>query len=157
MTRKEFLQTLGLGAVTMAVGSLPGSSLLQAAEPATDKAILPKNAERLSFGLPDQEAVVLKPVTAIVIGAGSRGSVYASYSKQYPASLKIVGVADINPVRREQMADAYGIPAEHQFCDWSEVFRVPKFADAVIIATPDNVHYHPCMRALAEGYDVLLE
>ena len=30
-------------------------------------------------------------------------------------------------------------------------------ADAVIIATPDNLHYKPCMQALAAGYDVLLE
>ena len=157
MTRKEFLQTLGLGAATLAVGSIPGTSLLQAAEPATPEKELPKNTERLSFGLPNQEAVVLKPVTAIVIGAGARGTVYASYSGQYPTSLQIVGVADINPVRREQMAATYGIPAEHQFGDWSEVFRLPKFADAVIIATPDNLHYHPCMRALAAGYDVLLE
>ena len=157
MTRKEFLQTLGLGAATIAVGSIPGASLLHAAEPVAPEKKLPNNAERLSFGLPDQEAVVLRPVTAIVIGAGARGTVYASYSGQYPASLKIVGVSDINPVRRQQMADAYGISPEHQFGDWSEVFRLPKFADAVIIATPDDVHYHPCMQALAAGYDVLLE
>lgn len=157
MTRKEFLQTLGLGAATIAVGSIPGASLLHAAESVAQEKKLPNNAERLSFGLPDQEAVVLRPVTAIVIGAGARGTVYASYSEQYPASLKIVGVSDINPVRRQQMADAYGISPEHQFGDWSEVFRLPKFADAVIIATPDDVHYHPCMQALAAGYDVLLE
>ena len=54
MTRKEFLQTLGIGAATISVASLPGSSLLHAAEADTAKANLPKNAERLSFGLPDQ-------------------------------------------------------------------------------------------------------
>lgn len=157
MTRKEFLHTLGIGAASIAVSNLPGASLLQAAEAATPQKPLPKDTERLNFGLPDQEAVVLRPVTAIVIGAGSRGSVYASYSGQYPKSLKIVGVADINAVRREQMAQAYDIAPEHQFGDWSEVFRLPKFADAVIIATPDNLHYKPCMQALAAGYDVLLE
>ncbi|HND87354.1 MAG TPA: Gfo/Idh/MocA family oxidoreductase, partial [Saprospiraceae bacterium] len=31
------------------------------------------------------------------------------------------------------------------------------FADAVIISTPDNLHYGPCMAALRAGYDVLLE
>ena len=157
MTRKEFLQTLGIGAASIAVSNLPGASLLQAAEAATPDKPLPTNTERLNFGLPDQEAVVLRPVTAIVIGAGSRGSVYASYSGQYPKSLKIVGVADINAVRREQMAQEYNISPEHRFSDWSEVFRLPKFADAVIIATPDNLHYKPCMQALAAGYDVLLE
>lgn len=114
-------------------------------------------AERLAFGLPDQEACVAHPVTAIVIGAGSRGSVYAAYSAQYKKALHIVGVADPNDIRRTQMTDAYGIQEEHCFRDWSEVFRVSKFADAVIISTPDNMHYEPCMRALAMGYDVLLE
>ena len=157
MTRKEFLQTLGIGAATIAISNLPGASLVQAAEAATPEKTLPKNTERLAFGLPDQEAKVLRPVTAIVIGAGSRGSVYASYSGQYPQALKIVGVADINAVRREQMAQEYNIAPEHRFSDWTEVFRLPKFADAVIIATPDNLHYQPCMQALAAGYDVLLE
>lgn len=155
MTRKEFLQTLGLGAAALTVETLPGASLLQASE--TKKNPLPKNSERLAFGLPDQEAKVNKPVTAIVIGAGARGSVYAAYSEQYAKSLKIVGVADPNPIRREQMANAYGITPEHQFADWADVFKLAKFADAVIIATPDNLHYQPCMRALAAGYDVLLE
>ena len=159
MTRKEFLQMIGVGAAAIAVESLPGASIIKAATPAADDTPkpLPKNAERLAFGLQGQEAVVAKPVTAIVIGAGARGNVYAAYSGQYPASLKIVGVSDINPVRQRQMAEQYGISEEHRFGDWSEVFRVPKFADAVIISTPDNLHYKPCMQALAMGYDVLLE
>lgn len=36
-------------------------------------------------------------------------------------------------------------------------FKRPKFADAIIITTPDNLHYGPCMKALEMGYDVLLE
>lgn len=164
MTRAEFLKIMGVGAATLAIESVPGAGLLQAANPAA--ALTPDNTtpaksksgvERLAFGLPDQEACVARPVTAIVIGAGSRGSVYAAYSAQYKNALHIVGVADPNDIRRTQMASAYGIQEEHCFRDWSEVFRVPKFADAVIIATPDNMHYEPCMRALAMGYDVLLE
>ena len=160
MNRKQFLQTLGLGAAAVAAESIPGVSLLKAAEPqmpAPEQKALPRNAQRLSFGLQNQEAVVLRPVTAIVIGAGARGNVYASYSKQYPASLQIVGVADINEVRRQKMTTDYNIQADHQFSNWSEVFSIPKFADAVIISTPDNMHYEPCMKALSMGYDVLLE
>ena len=48
-------------------------------------------ADELSSDLESQEAVVDKPVTAIVIGAGARGRTYASYSEHYPNSLKIVG------------------------------------------------------------------
>ena len=36
-------------------------------------------------------------------------------------------------------------------------FNRPKFADAVIISTPDDLHYAPCIKALEMGYDVLLE
>ena len=36
-----------------------------------------------------------RPVTAILIGAGHRGSIYASYGNLYPNELKIVAVADI--------------------------------------------------------------
>ncbi len=160
MTKREFIQTLGLGAAVLAVGTLPGASLMEAAipvEPEKEPVPLPPDTERLAFGLPSQEAKVLRPVTAVVIGAGSRGSVYAAYCAQYPASLRIVGVADINTVRREQMAAQYDIPPQYQFADWREVFRRPKFADAVIIATPDNLHYLPAMQALAYGYDILLE
>lgn len=160
MTRAEFLKLMGVGAAAVAVESLPGASLVNAMDTtAVDKQekSLPENTERLAFRLPDQEAKVLRPVTAIVIGAGSRGSVYASYSVQYASSLKIVGVADPNVVRRKQMEQQYGIDPEHSFADWSEVFKVAKFADTVIIATPDHLHYKPCMNALAHGYDVLLE
>jgi len=40
---------------------------------------------------------------------------------------------------------------------WEELLARPKFADAVIIATPDHLHYTPCMKALELGYDILLE
>jgi predicted dehydrogenase len=40
---------------------------------------------------------------------------------------------------------------------WEHVFERPKFADAIIISTPDDLHYGPCMAALRLGYDVLLE
>ena len=113
--------------------------------------------DELSSDLESQEAVVDKPVTAIVIGAGARGRTYASYSEHYPNSLKIVGVADINTERKEYMKNLYRIPDEHCFSDWKEVFNVPKFADAVIIATPDNLHYEPALKAMAAGYDLLLE
>lgn len=157
MTRSEFLKTLGLGAAALTIESLPGSSLVSAAtqEPTSDA--LPKNTERLSFGLPNQEAVVNKPISVIIIGAGSRGNVYASYAQQYQKAMKVVGVSDINPVRQQLLKKTYGISDEHTFGDWSEVFSVPKFADAVVISTPDNLHYAPCMKALAMGYDVLLE
>ncbi len=109
--------------------------------------------------LPDLKATpaLSKPVTAITLGAGNRGNVYGNYAVQYPDQLDIVGVAEPIAFRNERYAQKHQIPAQRRFNTWEEVFRQPKFADAIIITTPDDLHYGPCMKALELGYDVLLE
>ncbi|MBE7558984.1 Gfo/Idh/MocA family oxidoreductase [bacterium] len=98
-----------------------------------------------------------RPITCIVIGAGSRGNVYAGYQRGHPDEWKIVGVAEPIPDRNQRMAETYGIPDEHRFVTWEHVFEKPKFADVCIITTPDNLHHGPAMAALERGYDLLLE
>ena len=98
-----------------------------------------------------------QPVTAITCGAGNRGNVYGNFAYEYPDMLDIVGVAEPIDIRNERYATKHKIKAENRFKTWEDVFKRPKFADAVIISTPDNLHYGPCMRALEMGYDVLLE
>ena len=49
-----------------------------------------------------------KPITAIIVGAGHRGILYASYALHYPDQLKIVGVADLNPHKRAKAAEMFG-------------------------------------------------
>jgi predicted dehydrogenase len=98
-----------------------------------------------------------KPVTVILIGAGHRGSNYADYAKKNPAEMKIVAVADPSSYRSERMARIHKIVPAYCFESWEEVFKKEKFADAVIIATPDHLHSAPCLQALEKGYDVLLE
>jgi hypothetical protein len=100
---------------------------------------------------------LLKPVTAISIGAGNRGTVYGNFAANFPDQLKIVGVAEPIAFRNDRHAKKHAIESDKRFNSWEEVFKRPKFADAVIIATPDNLHFEPCMKALAMGYDVLLE
>lgn len=97
------------------------------------------------------------PVTAVLIGAGHRGTIYADYAKEHPDELQIVAVADNNSERRRRTARKHKIAAEHCYHDWKEVFTKEKLADAVIIATPDQLHSAPCLAALDAGYDVLLE
>lgn len=100
---------------------------------------------------------IQEPVKVILIGAGHRGNIYASYMLEHPEEMKIVAVADASASRRKQAAEAYNIPADLCFSDWSQVFKRVKFADAIIIATPDQLHTAPCLAALDAGYDVLLE
>jgi predicted dehydrogenase len=100
---------------------------------------------------------VNKPITAIVIGAGNRGNVYAGYALKYPDEMKIVGVAEPVIHKNERFAKAHSISVENTFSTWEDVFKRPKFADAVIITTPDNLHYGPAMAALPLGYDMIIE
>lgn len=98
-----------------------------------------------------------KPVTAITLGAGSRGNVYGNFAEKFPTLLDIVGVAEPIPLRNERYATKHKIADTNRFNTWERVFERPKFADAIIITTPDALHYAPCMKALEMGYDILLE
>lgn len=109
-------------------------------------------------GAPDKPYRPLKKaITAITIGAGSRGTVYGKYALIKPNELDIIGVAEPNPYRNDKYTKDHNIEADNRFNTWEDVFKRPKFADVVIISTPDNLHYGPCMKALEMGYDVLLE
>lgn len=108
--------------------------------------------------IPNPLHIILdKPITAITLGAGSRGNVYGNYAISNPDQIDIVGVAEPIPLRNERYSKKHKIAAENRFVTWEHVFQKPKFADAIIITTPDHLHYGPCMKALAMGYDVLLE
>lgn len=140
-TRRDALRALGLSA---GAAALPFSSFA-----------VNENQQRIL--LPQEKINLDKPVTAIVCGAGSRGNVYGGYALEYPDQLDIVGVAEPIAIRNERYAKKHAIKEEHRFNTWEDVFSKPKFADAIIITTPDNLHYGPCMKALEMGYDVLLE
>ena len=98
-----------------------------------------------------------RPVTAIVLGASGRGKLYGDYSLEHPDDLKITGIAEPVELRRDMYGDKYHVPVGNRVSTWEELLNRPKFADAVIIATPDHLHYAPCMKALDLGYDILLE
>ncbi len=99
----------------------------------------------------------MKPVNLIVIGAGNRGSTYASYSKQHPDKLCITGVAEPDEFRRQKMAREYNIPPDNIFTDWKKAVERNKFADGVIISTQDNNHVEPAVSFAGKGYHILLE
>ena len=85
-SRREALKAFGLTAA-----SLPLSAW--ARNEKGERIILPDNHlhKRLS-----------RPVTAITLGAGSRGNVYGNYAVNYPEQLDIIGVAEPIPIRIER-------------------------------------------------------
>ena len=63
----------------------------------------------------------MKPVTAIVLGAGSRGSTYASYAQEYPEELQIIAIAEPRADRRKILADQLNLPESQRFASWQEL------------------------------------
>ncbi|XP_070579449.1 putative oxidoreductase YteT isoform X2 [Ptychodera flava] len=99
----------------------------------------------------------MKQVKAVIIGAGSRGSGYALFQLDFPHRFKVVGVADPIKIRVKKIQEKYSIPDEHTFSDWSEFVKCDKFADAVIVTTPDILHKGPAVACADKGYHILLE
>ncbi|MEW6509891.1 MAG: Gfo/Idh/MocA family oxidoreductase [Bacteroidota bacterium] len=141
-SRREILKALGVSSAGIAFGRSALANLVH---------------EPVVFPEPPALKPAEGPITAIVAGAGNRGNVYSSYALQFPTDLKIVGVAEPIPFRNDRFAKKYAIPTEHRFTTWEHIFNVPKFADAVIITTPDALHYGPAIAALNMGYDLVLE
>ncbi|XP_033642632.1 putative oxidoreductase YteT [Asterias rubens] len=96
-------------------------------------------------------------VTVIVIGAGERGQLYCQYALELPERLKVVGVADPKEFSRNHLQKLHNIPEDKVFDDWSKVISYGKFADAVIITTPDKFHRDIAVAFANEGYHILLE
>ncbi len=153
MDRLEFLKRLGALTVGASLIGVDVNAMTTEAEEIPEIAA----SDKIKTKMPEMDAGLSKPVSVIIIGAGGRGGTYAQYAEKFPNSMKVVGVADLNDYRRKRVSEKHNIPAENQFGHYNDLLAKPKFADAVVIATPDNLHYEPCMKALALGYDVLLE
>lgn len=98
-----------------------------------------------------------KPVTAIIVGAGHRAFVYSKLAKTDPDKLKIVGVADPNPVRRQKAMEEFGFGEDMCFESADELAKKGKLADAIINGTMDEQHLVTSVPLLNTGYDMLLE
>lgn len=98
-----------------------------------------------------------KPVTAIVVGAGHRAMVYSQLAIDKPELLKIVGVADPNPVRRKMVMEKFGFSEDMCFETAQELATKGKLADAIINGTMDEQHIETAVPLLECGYDMLLE
>lgn len=164
-TRREALKNVGLTLGSLALGTetlannAENSLLLDLSRPLStpetpDVAV--ETAASFDF-MPPQYPPLLNPVTAITLGAGNRGNVYGGFSLAADKELDIIGVAEPIALRNERYAKKHNIDPKYTFKTWEDVFKVPKFADAVLITMPDNLHYKACMKALELGYHVLLE
>lgn len=98
-----------------------------------------------------------KQISVVLLGAGNRADVYASVSLKHPEKLKVVGIVDPDPVRRELMRNKYNVSSDNCFENVYEFVKKDKFADAVINGTMDHLHVETSIPVLEKGYDLLLE
>lgn len=94
-------------------------------------------------------------MTYVLIGAGSRGMIYATWAVEH--GISIAAVAEPRPDRLADAGEKLHIPPEMRFSDGADLLARGKLADAAIIATMDRDHYGHVMLALEQGYDILLE
>lgn len=98
------------------------------------------------------------PITAVIVGAGHRSMLYASYANIAPDALRIVGVVDPDEVRLKEAAARYGIPPERCYHSVEAlVGSGERIADAAINGTMDHQHVATTIPLLQAGYHVLLE
>jgi len=99
-----------------------------------------------------------KPLRIALLGAGDRGMYnFGRFALKYPHLMKIVAVAEPDIPKRNRFIDQHQLNKEQIFETWQELLDKPKMADALINATPDQIHYTSTLRALEQGYHVLLE
>ncbi|XP_051518529.1 uncharacterized oxidoreductase SP_1686-like isoform X3 [Myxocyprinus asiaticus] len=101
--------------------------------------------------------IMASPVDVIVVGAGNRGTNYSDYAVIYPNRMRVVGIADPRDFARKKLQQRHKVSDENTYDDWRCIAEREKFADAVLICTPDRLHKDPAVALAKKGYHILLE
>lgn len=148
MTRRELLQAMGL---TAAGSILPKELLTWDVREFQDGDIQLPTPKGIDYKTLD------RPVKVLIAGYGNRGGYYGSFQARLQNEWNVVGVAEPVAYKRNNAIKIHNIEEGNAVTSWEKLFERPKFADAVLISTPDHLHYGPAMAALNAGYDVILE
>jgi hypothetical protein len=141
VSRRKIIKSITLVAGAAATGLIPGASLLMAASPSS-------STFENDFGK--------KNMQAILIGAGKRGMHFAKHAVKHKEALKIVGIAEPIPQRRNDAAHILDLESQHSFSNWKEILDLPKMGDVVIVAASKN-YFEVCTAALIAGYHVWVD
>ena len=91
----------------------------------------------------------------VLIGAGSRGMLYARWA--YAHGVEITAVAEPRPDRLAQAGTELNIPPQNLFSSAQALLERERLADTAIIASLDRCHFPQAIGAMERGYDLLLE
>ena len=88
-------------------------------------------------------------VRIALIGAGQRGGdVYSDFISRHGEEAVLTAVAEPDEVRRRTVAERHKLQPDQVFDDWRLLLEQEKMADAVIIATNDDLHFCVVEKAL---------
>ena len=96
----------------------------------------------------------MKEIRMGVVGCGSIAEIAHFPSIARCAEAKLAAVCDINPATAEAAAAKWG--AEQWFTDHRKMYEKAKL-DAVVIATPNNVHRNQAIAAAKAGIHIVVE
>lgn len=99
----------------------------------------------------------MKKISCVILGYGDRSSRYAEYAKTAPNELEVIGVIDINELKRRQGKEAFGLQDNQIFESLEDFLKADVNCDVVINGTMDQMHYETTMPLLEKGYNILLE
>lgn len=99
----------------------------------------------------------MKPKSIAIIGAGGRGTNFATLISQFSHLGKVTAVAEPRDDYRQAIVTTHNVSPDKTFRTWQEFIAQPQLCDAVVIATMDREHVEPAVTCLNKGYDVLLE
>lgn len=91
-----------------------------------------------------------------LIGAGSRGMIYARYAFRVKG-MEIVAIVEPDEERRRIAAQEFHVASNMQFDNAKDFYSQGKLCEIAIIASMDQDHFEETMNALEVGYDILLE
>ena len=99
----------------------------------------------------------MKKLSAVILGYGMRGAIYAKYAADHPGELEIKAVAEPVDNKRENAKKLHSLSDDMVFTDWTQVAELPKLADFAVIAMQDDMHHIPALKMIEKGYNLLLE
>ncbi len=96
-----------------------------------------------------------KPVAVAVIGAGRMGSLYSQLANEL-ALTRLIAICSDHPENTLRVAEALGVPG-YSGCRYEEMLDRHPEIEAVVVSTPEWVHFAPVMASLRAGKHVLVE
>lgn len=110
-----------------------------------------------TFIIGDLQSPMDRPLTMVIVGAGSRGRAYADLAAKRPDTVRVVAVAEPRGQIRDAFAAEHRITPEHRFAHWRDLLERPRLADVAVIALLDADHLAAATGLADLGYQLLLE